>query len=219
MNKPLVIEYYSDILCVWAWIAQRRNEELQQQWGDNIEIRHHYINLFGDTYQRMETQWHDKGGFDGFAKHTIEAVSPYDNAPVSDKTWRSVRPKTSANAHLVIKAVEVTHGKQDAINFALALRKAFFTDAIDIGEMAVLKALAKQCGFKTEAVRLVISTGEAMALLMRDYQNANRLGITGSPSWVINDGRQTLFGNVGYRVLNANVEELLKQPQNEASWC
>jgi predicted DsbA family dithiol-disulfide isomerase len=30
MKKPLVIDYYSDILCVWAWIAQRRIEELKQ---------------------------------------------------------------------------------------------------------------------------------------------------------------------------------------------
>ena len=29
MNQPLVIDYYTDILCVWAWVAQRRIEELK----------------------------------------------------------------------------------------------------------------------------------------------------------------------------------------------
>ena len=28
-----------------------------------------------------------------------------------------------------------------------------------------------------------------------------------------------LFGNVGYRILSANIEELLKHPGAEASWC
>ena len=27
MNKPLMIDYYTDSLCVWAWIAQRRIDE------------------------------------------------------------------------------------------------------------------------------------------------------------------------------------------------
>jgi hypothetical protein len=30
---------------------------------------------------------------------------------------------------------------------------------------------------------------------------------------------RSLLGNVGYRVLLANIEELLKNPTNEASWC
>ena len=53
MNSPLVIDYYSDVLCVWAWIAQRRNEELHAQWMQQIDVRHHYLNLFGNTTIRI----------------------------------------------------------------------------------------------------------------------------------------------------------------------
>ncbi len=41
MSKPLSIDYYTDILCVWAWIAQRRIDELNSQLGDIIELRYH----------------------------------------------------------------------------------------------------------------------------------------------------------------------------------
>lgn len=58
-----------------------------------------------------------------------------------------------------------------------------------------------------------------MASLSRDQQSARDLGVKGSPTWVLNEGRQTLSGNVGYRILNANIEELLKHPGAEASWC
>jgi predicted DsbA family dithiol-disulfide isomerase len=61
--------------------------------------------------------------------------------------------------------------------------------------------------------------GSAMSALMNDYQKSNQQGIKGSPSYVINGGRQTLYGNVGYRVLLANLEELLNNPEDEASWC
>jgi predicted DsbA family dithiol-disulfide isomerase len=58
-----------------------------------------------------------------------------------------------------------------------------------------------------------------MAALSSDQRSAQDLGVRGSPTWVLNDGRQMLYGNVGYRILQANIEELLRQPTGEASWC
>ena len=46
------------------------------------------------------------------------------------------------------------------------------------------------------------------------------MNIQGSPSFVLNEGRQKLYGNVGYRILEANIHELLRaQPADQASWC
>ena len=58
-----------------------------------------------------------------------------------------------------------------------------------------------------------------MGALSDDQRRAAELGVRGSPTWVLNSGRQILYGNVGYRILNANIEELLKNPAVEASWC
>jgi len=55
--------------------------------------------------------------------------------------------------------------------------------------------------------------------LSNDLRSAHELGVKGSPTWVLNEGRQVLYGNVGYRILSANIEELLKNPGSEASWC
>lgn len=113
MNKPLVIDYYSDILCVWAWIAQRRIDELKQGFGDALEFRYRYVDL-------LQARIYD---------------------------------------------------------------------------------------------------GSAIAALMNDYQICKLQTIKGSPSYVIDGGRQVLYGNVGYRMLHANIEELAKNPPEEASWC
>ena len=44
--------------------------------------------------------------------------------------------------------------------------------------------------------------------------------LQGSPSFVLNDGRQKLYGNVGFRILEANIQELLRPPTpTQASWC
>ncbi len=43
--------------------------------------------------------------------------------------------------------------------------------------------------------------------------------VTVSPTLIFNEGRQRLNGNVGYRVIEANIRELLHNPAGEHSWC
>ncbi len=219
MSEPLSIDYYTDILCVWAWVAQRRNEELQVQFGDKVQLNYHYINLFGDVDHRMNNQWLERGGYKGFADHVREVVQPYDSAPVNKNIWKDVRPKTSANAHLIFKAVKLIHGVEASGLFARKVRSKFFEECVDIGRQDILLELVEVENLLTVELEKVLVDGRAMAALMQDYQKAQQNNIKGSPSWVLDGGRQVLYGNVGYRVLSANVEELLRQPVSEASWC
>jgi protein-disulfide isomerase len=62
--------------------------------------------------------------------------------------------------------------------------------------------------------------GVAFARLAADYQDADKMRIEGSPSFVLNEGRQKLYGNVGFGLIEANIQELLRaQRTDEASWC
>ncbi len=219
MNSPLVIDYYSDILCVWAWIAQRRIEELRQEWGERIELRHHYLDVFGDTATKMSQQWQDRGGYNGFGQHVIESAAPYENAVVNAEIWRDARPATSANAHLILKAADLAYSPEESAAFALSLRRGFFIDNMDIGLLSVLMSLADGAGLDVDRLNNYIENGQAMAALLKDYQAAQKLALKGSPVWVMNSGRQTLFGNVGFRILNANIREILDHPASEVSWC
>ena len=65
-----------------------------------------------------------------------------------------------------------------------------------------------------------IHGGIAFARLAADYQDADRMRIEGSPTFVLNDGRQKPYGNIAFRLMEANVRELLRAPRIEhASWC
>lgn len=219
MNKLLVIDYYTDVLCVWAWIAQRRIDELNQKLENKIELQYYYVDIFGDISTKINTQWKKKGGYDGFAKHVQKSVSLFEDVSINPKIWKEIKPATSANAHLVLKAIEIKYGKNKSIDMALKFRSAFFIDALDIGNLDILSDLVKSNGLDRNLINISIHDGSAMAALMHDYQRSKQQGIKGSPSYVIDGGRQTLYGNVGYRVLLANIEELLKNPTDEASWC
>jgi predicted DsbA family dithiol-disulfide isomerase len=84
----------------------------------------------------------------------------------------------------------------------------------------VLDDVLSAAGADLADIRARLGRGEAHAALMADYQEAQSLGVKGSPSLVLNEGRQTLYGNVGFRVIEANIAELLREPQaGAASWC
>ena len=219
MEHKLVIDYYTDTLCVWAWIAQRRVDELNKHFGDAIAWRYHSVNIFGDTAAKIERQWSDRGLYEGFGKHVLDSASAYEDAPVNPAIWAQIRPTTSANAHLFLKAVELSHSPKESIALALSLRTAFFVEAEDIGSYEILMKVSTSTGLDETKISQAIKDGSALAALMSDYQRANELAIKGSPSYVMDGGRQTLYGNVGYRVLQVNIEELLNNPTSEASWC
>ena len=219
MNEPLNIDYYTDLLCVWAWIAQRRIEELESQWGEQVQLSHHCVNVFADTEEKMARQWAERGGFEGFADHVQESAAAYESAPVHPDLWRTVRPTTSATGRLLLKAAEITNGATASVSLAAAMRHEFFVEARDISQLQVLMEIARDQDLDPEALNNALISGRAMAALLSDYSAADAQGIKGSPSWVMNQGRQILYGNVGYRILHANVEELLRHPEQEASWC
>ena len=144
MNSvPISIEYFSDMLCIWAWITQRRIEELNAHFGDRINIRHLYVDIFGDTATRIQSQWADKGLYEGFCTHVVDAASPYESATVNHEVWTRTQPATSANAHLALKAVELACNRQVSVEFATLLRKSFFEDCKDIGNLEVIYQLAE----------------------------------------------------------------------------
>jgi predicted DsbA family dithiol-disulfide isomerase len=219
MNQPITIDYYSDVLCIWAWIAQRRMDELHTQYGEQIAIRHHFVDIFGDSVGKINQAWTTKGGFAGFADHVQHACAPFDQACIHPDLWRTVQPSSSANAHLVLKAVQLSDGEAACARLALSIRQAFFQQARDISHLSVLKELAGELGLEKSALTSSLEDGRAIAALTSDYRAARDLGIRGSPSFVLNQGRQTLYGNVSYRILQANVDELLRHPQTECSWC
>jgi predicted DsbA family dithiol-disulfide isomerase len=218
-GDPINIDYYSDVLCVWAWIAQARLEELETQWQGQASVSHHYVDIFGDCHRKIPAAWGERDGFEKFARHVHDSAAPFDAADVHPDIWKSTRPRSSAQAHLVLRATAIAHDESKMAALALNIRQAFFLEARDIGNLNLLLEMAQDCDCEPAALRQCLDDGSAIAAYSTDLRRAGELGVRGSPTWILNGGRQVLYGNVGYRILNANIEELLRHPQDEASWC
>ncbi len=227
---PVRIAHYTDILCVWAYVGQTNHDRLLAEFGDQIEIDMHFCSVFPDTWTKIPNTWKDRGGFDGYASHVREVAQRFPDRPVHDHTWSVARPRSSASPHLFVKAVAlvetdraapaVAHGDRLPVRAAYELRKAFFTRGKDIAIWDVQADVAARIGVDFDDVIDKIKTGEAIAQLAADYDLAQSLRIEGSPTYVLNEGRQKLFGNVSFGVIEANVAELLSgEGGDEASLC
>ena len=99
------------------------------------------------------------------------------------------------------------------------IRLAFFRDLVNISDFNQQMEIAERLALPVKEIEHLIKNGEAFAALDDDFQLKEKHRISGSPTLVFNEGRQIIYGNVGYRVIEANVQELLNQPDNQASWC
>jgi len=127
--------------------------------------------------------------------------------------------------HLFLKAIQLgaIEGEWGIDSFETAMkqmRAAFFEDARDISDRDVHLELAERASVDMAVVETFMADGRAHAALSSDYKDADAAGVQGSPTFILNEGRQKLFGNVGYRIIEANIEELLRRPSaDQASWC
>ena len=228
--KPVEVTYFSDVLCIWAYASQARIDAVMKKHGDTIAIRHRFCSVFGDTEHKIAAAWKDRGAYAGFNAHLLDVAKRFPHVDVHRELWIRTRPPTSSSAHLFMKAVELSLGdlpeqtRQSSFDiFAAVLhafRTGFFRDCRDIARWDVQCEIAEPLGVDIAAIEQCIRSGAAFALLAADYQDADKMGIEGSPSFVLNEGRQKLYGNVGFHLIEANVQELLRSPgANEASWC
>ena len=224
------ITYFSDVLCVWAYISQARIDAVKEKFGDAVRIKDRFCSVFGDTARKVTSTWGDRAGYAEFNSHLRQVSERFPHIEIHPEVWLKTRPSTSASAHLFMTAVQqwerqfgATGGQSTPSIFDQVMwsfRCAFFRDCRDISHWDTQCEIAEALGANIKAIEECIHGGAAFARLAGDYQDADKMQIEGSPSFVLNEGRQKLYGNVGFRLMEANIHELLRAPSaDEASWC
>lgn len=216
---PVRLTYYSDVLCIWAHLGQARVDEVARNFGDQVSVDYRFCSVFGDSAHKITAGWGSRGGYDGFSAHLHEVAAQFDYPGLHPDLWVKVRPASSASAHLALRAAALLDAAA-LPDLLVRFRDAFFRDGRDISRWDVQRALLEAAGVPMEAVRQKIDDGTAFAALEADLRDAALFRVQGSPTFLLNEGRQTLYGNVGYRIIEANIRELLQSPAaGAASWC
>lgn len=227
------VSYFSDVLCVWAYAAQIKLDELRRQFGDRIQVEYHFLPVFGDVGARVDAGWRDRGGAAGYGQHVQQVAARFDHIDLHPEVWIRNVPPTSASCHLFLKAVQLLE-QSGAISAApqarfddrslfeeavWRFRLGFFRNLQDIAARACQETVAAQLSLPIAEIRRQLDTGAAHAALCADFDAKEKYLVEGSPTFLLHEGRQKLYGNVGYRVIEASIQELLADPGERASWC
>lgn len=232
-QKKITVLYFTDLLCVWAYISQIRIEKIKKKFGSDIVFQEHFVSVFGAVDSKIKNNWEKRGGISAYSKFVHDLSFKFDHIEIHPDIWAKNTPTSSTGCHLLLKAVQIlesrnelpdinqpNHDNKSTFNtVAWELRLAFFRDLTDISNYNIQMGIIDRLGLPLTKIEKVIQSGAAFSALEDDFQLKEKLRVTGSPSLVLNEGRQIIYGNVGYRVIEANIHELLNQPDNQASWC
>jgi predicted DsbA family dithiol-disulfide isomerase len=224
--EPIRIFYFSDVLCIWAYIAQIRLDKLKSTFQDKIAIDQHFVPVFGNAREKLENRWRDRSGLKGYSDHVQEVAKKFNHITVHPDIWTNVTPPSSTSCHVFLHAIQLLEMKgivQPAEKVfekaTWAFREAFFTQLANVSDRKVQFEIAEKLGFPIAAIQDQIDSGEAYVQLSKDFELVKEHTVSVSPTLIFNEGRQRLNGNVGYRVIEANIRELLHNPPDEQSWC
>ena len=218
------ITHFSDALCVWAYVSQVRIDELQKNFPEEVELDYRYFHVFGNVPGKIEASWKDRGGVRGYSEHVRSVVDRFGHVALHPQAWVRNTPQSSMPAHLFLCAVRLleTGGGVPAGALgraAWAVREAFFKDGQDISRHDVLMDIARTMALPVAELERMLDSGAAHAALAGDLDLARTHGVQASPTLLFNEGRQRLTGNVGYRIIEANIRELLESAPGQLSWC
>src|SRR5208337_2516408 len=168
--RPIKIIHFSDVLCVWAFLAELRLTAVRRTFGDQVEFEYRFCPVFGDVPGKIATTWQSKGGYNGFADHVQHAGQAFPELTLHPDLWRKVRPASSLSPHLFLKALESAEldGQYAPGTFAHALRairEAFFVQGLDVSRREIHHEIGLELGLDITVAQNYLDDGRAHAAL------------------------------------------------------
>jgi predicted DsbA family dithiol-disulfide isomerase len=181
MTKPLLIEVASDVVCPWCYIGKRRLEKALESLKGEVEARIEWLpfqlnpgmpegGMARADYRRQKFGSVEKG-------RMLDARVAQEGAGegIAFAFDRMQRTPNTVAAHRLIDLAQ-KQGKGNAV--VDALFRAYFEEARDIGDPAVLQAIADAAGVAGSADQAIVAEVQEKEERVRDY------GISGVPTFI-----------------------------------
>ena len=191
----LGIEIVHDLVCPWCFLGVRRLMRTLRRRPDLLFDITWRPFLLNPDMPRMGMARPDyivrKFGGEERARRLYASISEIGrNEGVLFRFDRIRRTPSSVDAHRLVRYAG-RFGLADAM--VEALFSAHFTDGRDIGDHAVLVAIATACGLDAMKSRRFLAGDEEADAVHADNLRAHRLGINGVPCFVVS-GRHAIAG-------------------------
>ncbi len=189
MTTRITVDIVSDAICPWCFIGKRRFESALAQAPEGVEVvvawRPYQLNPDMPP-EGMERKAYlaAKFGGDARADGIYQRVREAGASAGIDFNFAGIqRTPNTVNTHRLI-GLAGRAGKQDAV--VEGIFRAYFLEGRDIGDAAVLAAIATAAGLEEKVVRDYLATREDVDRVEAEDAMARRMGIQGVPCFIFN---------------------------------
>lgn len=185
-DRPVVVDIVSDVVCPWCYVGKRRLEAALRERPDAaVTVRWHPFQLDPtipsgglDRHAYMAKKFGGPAQVDAIHARLTEAGRAEGLTFAFDRITRAVN---TLDAHRLLHWAGEA-GVQDQIKGALF--RAYFTDGRDIGDHAVLAAIAASAGLDRDAVAAKLATDADADTVRAAIAAAIRIGVSGVPFFI-----------------------------------
>lgn len=202
--QTLDIDIVSDVVCPWCYLGQRRLglalESLAGEIAANVTWKPYQLepNTPPEGYDTLDYLARKIGGAERVRQshETLTNMGAEIGLPFAFE--KATRLPNTLDAHrLLYWAGKSGAATQDKV--AHALFTANFAEGRDVGDHAVLADIATAAGMDGEDVARRLATDEDRGTIRDEIVNAQRMGVSGVPFFVI-DGKYAISGAQGVDV-------------------
>ena len=205
------VEIWSDVVCPWCYIGKRRFEKALESFPHEVDV----------TYRSFEL---DPSAPAGAGERSVDSLArKYGGAERVRAMQEHVREQAAAeglefrlgdtlhvntvDAHRLLHLALAEGGSEQQARLKEALMSAYFEDARDLSDHAVLRDVALASGLDGARVDEVLSTGEYADAVRTDVARAAAYGATGVPFFVLEE-KYAVSGAQPTEVLGQALEQV-----------
>ena len=204
------VEIWSDVVCPWCYVGKRRFEQALAGFAhrDEVEViwRSFELDPTAPTERTEGQAAHLASKYHltpERAQEMLDSMTATAAQDGLDFAFDRMRGGNTFDAHRVIH-LAAERGLQGAVKERLL--RATFTEGEPIGDHEALVRLAAEAGLDADEVREVLQGSRFADDVRADEQDAQRLGITGVPFFVV-DRRYGVSGAQPAEVLREVLEK------------
>ena len=191
-DKELVLEITSDFVCPWCYIGDTRLEAAIEKVAPKLKVIRKWRpyelnrNMPVDGMDRKEYLSKKFGGADKLKEidERLKSLGAEDGLD-----FRPDLIKKSPNTLKAHRLMWLAAKEDKADELAMLIFKAYFTEGKDIGDAAVLTALAGKAGIDEKKAKAFLASNEGTAEIRKMEDEGADRGIQGVPFTVI-DGEE-----------------------------
>jgi predicted DsbA family dithiol-disulfide isomerase len=213
MTTTLAIDLFSDLVCPWCFVGATRLEQALSDMAGEVQAELCYHPFFLDPSVpkggvSVPDMLRKKYGVEPKQVWARAEASARESGLALDLSLQPMMYPTAA-AHTLLRHA-LGKGTQAAL--AKALFHGYFIEARNIGDEAVLAAIAEQHGFARDEALELTSSAVELQLTREEAEAATQGGIRGVPFFIF-AGRLAVSGAQPVSVLQGAIRQALAAPR------